>query len=326
MSIGAYQAAAALGAPSLYCDTQEKRFTDGETRLLQPWPDFRGTAAHLSVPLLMAAHGKNFGKWRHEVPTDDLKAYGRKSFAVRRERWDELEGFNKALRPFFYRIKGKVPFAESDLRNLLSEPLPEGASASQSGRELLQAAATAGILHSKGKQFFVNAIPRKGAIERVANLLIGSWVELAVLDMLEGHPRYQNPLWSVEPRAAQDADFGEMDIVCVDQRTASLRYVSCKAVLDKPPLEHLEAVGDRAHRVGGTFAASTLVVFHTFGNQDQTVRRYAERLRIAAAVGAEHITREFAHRPAPATTGTAKLPDSPVPDSFGHKPSSPTPN
>ena len=117
--------------------------------------------------------------------------------------------------------------------------------------------------------------------------------------MLEGHPRYQNALWSVEPRTAHDADFGEMDIVCVDQKTASLRYVSCKAVLDKPPLEHLEAVGDRAHRVGGTFAASTLVVFQTIGDQDKMIRRYAKRLRIDAAVGASQITHEFCHRPAP---------------------------
>ena len=83
MSIGAYQAAATLGAPSLYCDTQEKRFTDGRTGTLQVWPDFHRTAAQLSVPLLMAAHGKNFGEWQHEVPTNELKKYGRKAFAVR---------------------------------------------------------------------------------------------------------------------------------------------------------------------------------------------------------------------------------------------------
>jgi hypothetical protein len=294
MSIGAYQAAAALGAPSLYCDTQEKRFTDGHTGKLDPWPDFRSAAAHLSVPLLMAAHGKNFGDWQHEVPTSELKEYGQKAFNVRRDNWDELDGFNKSLRPFFYRIKGRVPSVEADLRALVSEPLPAGVIATPSGHDLVRAATIAGLLQSTGKnQFIVNAEPRKRDVERVANLLIGSWVELAVLDMMEGHPRYQNPLWSVEPSVAQDADFGEMDIVCVDQRTASLRYISCKAVLDKPPLEHLEAVGDRAHRVGGTFAASTLVVFQTYFEQDQTIRRYAKRLRIDAAVGAAQIVHEF---------------------------------
>jgi hypothetical protein len=304
MSIGAYQAAGALGAPSLYCDTQEKRFTDGHTGKLDPWPDFIGTAAHLSVPLLMAAHGKNFGDWQHEVPTRELKEYGQKAFNVRRDNWDQLDGFNKSLRPFFYRAKGgRVPFDENDLRKLLSEPLPVEATSSDPGRGLLHAATAAGLLHSRANRFFVNAVPRKREVERVANLLIGSWVELAVLDMLQGHSRYQNPLWSVEPRAAHDADFGEMDIVCVDQKTASLRYISCKAVLDKPALEHLEAVGDRAHRVGGTFAASTLVVFQTIADQDKIIRRYAKRLRIDAAVGAPQIIHEFCHGSRAATTG-----------------------
>ncbi|MCA1964956.1 MAG: hypothetical protein LDL31_13505, partial [Prosthecobacter sp.] len=134
----------------------------------------------------------------------------------------------------------------------------------------------------------------------VANLLIGTWLELALLAMLERHPRYQNPLWSVKPKRTDDTDFGEMDLVCVDQHTASLRYLSCKSVLDRPPLEHLEAVGDRAHRVGGSHAASPRVLFRAVdAGQEHTIKRYAKRLRMDAAIGAQRIIEEFHYRPQP---------------------------
>lgn len=302
MSIGAHQAASALGAPSIYCDTQEKRFTDGGTGKLDAWPDFSSTASALTVPLLMAAHGKNFGEWRHDIPTDALKAYGLVAFGQRRTHWEALEGFNKALRSFFYRKNGKIPSSEAELRKLISEPLPNAVSSTQPGRELLEAATNANILLRQGSDHFIIANGVKRDVERVANLLIGTWLELAVLAMLERHPRYQNPLWSVSPRKTHDTDFGEMDLVCVDQRTASLRYLSCKAVLDRPPLEHLEAVGDRAHRVGGSHAASTLVVFHPFDQgQEQIIARYAMRLRMDAAIGADKIVGEF-HHAQPAAT------------------------
>lgn len=298
MSIGAHQAASALSAPSIYCDTQEKRFTDGGTGGLASWPDFVSTASALTVPLLMAAHGKNFGEWRHEIPTDALKAYGLVSFGVRRANEDIAIAFNKALKTFFFRKNGKLPSGQADLTALIREPLPAQCSASEPAAQLLKAAVSAGLLNARGNDYFVSAQPRKREVERVANLLIGTWLELALLAMLERHPRYQNPLWSVEPKRTDDTDFGEMDLVCVDQRTASLRYLSCKSVLDRPPLEHLEAVGDRAHRVGGSHAASTLVLFHPFdAGQEQTIKRYAKRLRIDAAIGAQNIIQEFHFSP-----------------------------
>lgn len=296
MSIGAHQAASALGAPSIYCDTQEQRFTDGSTGKLDSWPDFAATSSALTVPLLMAAHGKNFGEWRHDIPTDTLKAYGLVAFGLRRKHWGALDGFNKALRLFFYRRNGKLPSAEEELRKLIGEALPASVSATEPGQQLLDAAASANILAKKDSNYFIVARSAKWDVERVANLLIGTWLELAVLAMLERHPRYQNPLWSVAPKKTHDTDFGEMDLVCVDQRTASLRYLSCKAVLDRPPLEHLEAVGDRAHRVGGSHAASTLVLFHAFDQgQEQTIARYAKRLRMDAAIGPDKIVSEFNH-------------------------------
>jgi hypothetical protein len=248
----------------------------------------------------MAAHGKNFGEWRHETPTDALKNYGLVSFGVRRSNSDFAIAFNKALKAFFFRKNGKLPSAQADLTALLSEPLPANCVASEPAAQLLKAAAKADLLKIDGNNYFISAQPNKREVERVANLLIGTWLELALLAMLERHPRYQNPLWSVKPKRTDDTDFGEMDLVCVDQHTASLRYLSCKSVLDRPPLEHLEAVGDRAHRVGGSHAASTLVLFHAFdAGQEHTIKRYAKRLRMDAAIGAQRIIEEFHYRPQP---------------------------
>lgn len=294
MSLGSHQAATALSAPSFYCDTQEKCFTDGQTKAGQQWPDFATTAKDLTVPLLMAAHGKDFDQWKHEQASSELKAYGLTAFGLRRQHANEMKEFTDALKPFFFSKKGKVPSAQDELTQMLSEPLPAACAQSAPCTQLLQAAGAANLVAQNGSDWFVNSEPRKQDVERVANLLLGTWLELAVIAMLERHPRYQNALWSVEPRQTQAADFGEMDIVCVDQKLASLRYLSCKTVITGQALEHLEAVGDRAHRVGGSHAASTLVLFHAFDQaQTQAIRNYAQRLRISATIGPEDIVKEF---------------------------------
>jgi len=264
------------------------------------------------VPLLMAAHGKNPRGWRHDTPTAALKAFGLTAFEVRHTRWKELADFNRALRAHFYRNRGKVP---DNVNGIIGDSLPSSCSASEPGVRLLESAVTAGLLRKRDSDFLVIARPghpgasarerakhKRREVERVANLLIGSWLEVALLAMLENHPRYQNPLWSVEPKRRDDTDFGEMDLVCVDQRTASLRYLSCKAVLDDP-LEHLEAVGDRAHRVGGSHAAGTLVLFHPKdAEQELKINGYAKRLRIDAAIGAPQIMKEFSVPSPPANS------------------------
>jgi hypothetical protein len=302
MSIGAHQAAAAMAVPSLYCDTQEKTFVDGESyNAALKLPSFLETAAKLSVPLLMAAHGKKFQDWKSEKPTEELLSYGRTSFEVRRDHWNECGSFFDALKPFFFRFKGGIPRSQAELKNLAASALPVPPSVNPALKRFLDAAIASGLCRAVGKSYFLACGPEREALERTANLLIGTWLELAILDMLDGHPHLQKALWSVAPKKTKDADFGEMDIVCVDQRRASLRYISCKAFLGGQTLEHLEAVGDRSHRIGGTFAASSLAVFTTFQDQDKIIRNYAKRLRIDPAVGPAQISHEFgAHRNKPA--------------------------
>lgn len=294
MSIGAHQAAAAMAVPSVYCDTQEKTFVGGETAAdHEKLPPFHDTAAKLSVPLLMAAHGKEFAEWKSEKPSQELLDYGRVSFEVRRDHWAECGDFFDKLKPFFFRSGGKLPRSRAELATLVDAALPVPSRIPSSLRKVLHAAVSSGLCREERGKYFLGCAPDRPKVERLTNLWVGTWLELAILDMLTGHPHLKKALWSISPRKAIDADFGEMDIVCVDQRRASLRYISCKAYLGGQTLEHLEAVGDRSHRIGGTFAASSLAVFTTFEDQDRIIRNYAKRLRIDPAVGPAQITHEF---------------------------------
>ena len=294
MSIGAHRAAAALQIPSLYCDTQEKRFVDGATfKTSITYPSFEDTAESLSVPLLMAAHGKRFADWQADIPSPELLEYGRICYKSRCDHWDECGQFFDSLKTFFFREKGGVPKKGQQLAAILADALPVPARLPQSLRAVIDSALTAEIICRRNDFYYVNAQTNYLEVSNVANLLIGTWLELAILDMLATHPHLKKPLWSVRPGNGVQADFGEMDIVCVDQRSASLRYISCKSFMSGQVLEHLEAVGDRAHRMGGSFAGATLAVFTSFGAQGDVIRNYAKRLRIHPAVGPTQITHEF---------------------------------
>lgn len=293
MSIGAHQAAVAMNVPALYCDTQEKRFVDAESGSpLMAIPTFEETADLLSVPLLMAAHGKPFADWSSEEITSGLLDFGRANFEVRRDHWDSCAPFFDGVRNWFFCERGKFPKNTDTLKRLVSTPLP---ATDVSGKlsPVLRTATTAGLIVAKGDKYYLNCKANQREVARIGNLLIGTWLELAILDLLKGHPYLRFPLWSVAPRDTRVTDFGEMDIVCVDLRLAGLHYISCKSTLSGQALEHLEAVGDRAHRVGGTFAGATLAVFSSLPDQASAIERYAKRLRITSAVGANSILTTF---------------------------------
>lgn len=296
MSIGAHQAATAMNVPALYCDTQGKRFVDAETGSpLAKLPTFEDTAEQLSVPLLMAAHGKPFAGWSSERWTGDLLDFGRANFEVRRDHWKDCAPFFDGVRSWFFCERGRLPRSSGALKALIQSPLPS-TEVSPALRPVLETAEAAGLIVAKKDRWYLNCRPEQGSVERIGNLMIGTWLELAILDLLDGHPYLRYPLWSVAPKNTRNTDFGEMDIVCVDLRRAALHYISCKSTLAGQALEHLEAVGDRAHRVGGTFAGATLAVFNSHPDQASAIERYAKRLRIESAVGHEEIAASFGKR------------------------------
>ncbi len=293
MSIGAFQAAAALGRPSLYCDNAEQRFSDGRTGREGRLPDYRSIAAKLSARLLMAVEGRNLSDWRNEPATDPLRAFGLKAFELRNQHWTVLEGLNKTLRSFFYTHGDKLPTHPDELRDLVVKALPPQATTSEPARALLSAAATAGLVRGDPHSYKLNVQTTRRSIERVLSLINHAWLELAVMDCLLRNPRYQDPAWSVEPVKNETSDYSDTDLVCVDKVTASLRVISCKAVMTRPPQEHLDNVKERAMRMGGPHAAATLVVFKPAHGQENAIRSYARRLGVDVALEADEIVKMF---------------------------------
>ena len=288
MSIGAFQAAAALGRPSLFCDTEAQRFSDGRTGGQGRWPEYPSIASSLSARLLVAAQGRNPDDWRSEPATDPLRAFGLKAFELRNQHWNVLETLNKTLRPHFYTNGDRLPHGAEELK-----PLPPQATSSEPARHFLAAAASAGLLRSDGQSYKLNAQPTKRALERVLSLLNSGWLELAVMDCLVRNPRYKEPSWSVELARNENSDYSDTDLVCVDQNTASLRVISCKATTARPPQELLDGVKERAMRMGGPDAAATLVVFKPAQGQENAIRSYARRLGVDVALEADEIVKMF---------------------------------
>lgn len=294
MSIGAFQAAAALGRPSLYCDTEARRFSDGRTGGQGRWPEYQALANTLSARLLMAVEGKNPDDWRSETATDPLRAFGLKAFELRNQQWNVLENLNKALQPHFYNHNGKLPHGAEELKELTLKPLPPAATSSEPARQFLAAAASAGLLRGDVQSYKLNAQPTKRSIDRALSLLFSNWLELAVMDCLIRNPRFKEPAWSVElAKNESSSDYSDTDLVCVDQDTASLRVISCKATTLRPPQELLDAVKARAMRMGGPDAVATLVIFKPAPGQENAIRSYARRLGVDVALEADEIVKMF---------------------------------
>ena len=293
MSIGAFQAAAALGRPSLYCDVEARRFSDGRTGGQGRWPEYQALAASLSARLLMAVEGRNPDDWRSETATDPLRAFGLKAFELRNQQWNVLENLNKTLAPHFYSHNGRLPHGAEELKELTLKPLPPAATSSEPARQLLAAAATAGLLRGDVHGYKLNAQPTKRSIDRTLSLLNSSWLELAVMDCLVRNPRFKEPAWSVEPAKNENSDYSDTDLVCVDQNTASLRVISCKVTTLRPPQELLDGVKERAMRMGGPGAVATLVIFKPAQGQENAIRSYARRLGVDVALEADEIVKMF---------------------------------
>lgn len=85
MSIGAYRVAQHRRIPSLYTDTQNSQaFVAGETGdLSAAVRTLSETAGELSVPVLMAAHGRGPERWTSQRPSDLLRQFGSRAAEIR---------------------------------------------------------------------------------------------------------------------------------------------------------------------------------------------------------------------------------------------------
>ncbi len=289
MSLGAYQAASALGRPSMFCDVEEERFVNGRTGPLPAPPDYEMMASQFSIGLMMAIHGRRREDWRVETPTDALRDFGLKAYELRNQQWGPLEAFNKALRAALFGQTDKLPESTEELSALIARPLTGAIANSDPARQYLAAATAAGLLKSQGADAWkLTAAAKREEIDRVYRLMTTGWLELAVLDRILRLPSYKEVLWN--PTSAERLEGG---IFCIDSKGMTLRYFECLPNLYRSPQDHLEAVAQRARRLGGGGAEATLVLLKAAHGQDTTLRHAARRLGVEIVLGPEEIVTRF---------------------------------
>jgi hypothetical protein len=301
MSIGAFLGASEFDdSPLLYCDTQSKQFRSlGKKSLPSELPAFDKTTSRLTVPIVMAAHGKSPGSWRYDDPADKEIDFGAEAFSIRNanfETFAQME-WSRHLRAFF-RPDGKhIPnkrgklevMAQANILDAFPDEVPPCA------LRFLKAASEAGLLKSMDDDgFCLSSLPDTGKpqshVEKIANILDGSWIELFVLHIIRAAAFCADPHWSVEPlknpKFEEARDFGETDIVFLKWPRGNLHVLSCKTTLTKP-LEHIESLHERSQNLGGRFARAMLYVLHVRDDQRGEIMRWGRLLNVKILIGDE---------------------------------------
>lgn len=304
MSLGAYLGASEFhDVAILYCDTRSKTFVHVSGRPLPSWtPTFNEVVRSLTLRIVMAAHGNAPESWRFDTASDSLLEFGNHSWELRTRHADDFQAcrFGDCVRNFYRSDRGKIPSSadrlkaliEADLTSSIAGELPEPVTG------FLSAAALAGLLVSLDGGGFRFADGPAGKdklrnhVERIANILDGSWLELAVLDFVNRSPHHLDPHWSVEPLGVNSTAYGETDLMAVNAGRAALEIISCKTSL-KQPLEHLEGLRTRANNLGGSHAIATLAILHAGTSSEQErLRRWGKLLSVTILIG-EEIPRYF---------------------------------
>jgi hypothetical protein len=295
MSMGAYQAAVALGRASIYTDLEGHRFVNGRTGPLSHPPEFKKLVDQLGLQVLLMTMGRNFGEWRHEVAGDALKAFALRSYELRAQHWSALEAFAKALRMHFFGALDRLPGTEAELNALLAKPLPPTCLSSEPARTLLAAAVTAGLAkaHTQDSIRLACKATRR-SIEQHINWLTNDWLELAVLDRVQRLPHIKQVHWGLSAVQSGEGDAPGYGILCLDSQVGSIRYIECCATLTGAPQDHLERTLARAQQLAGNAVHAMLVVFRT--GQDQVLKQNGRRLGVEVVVGPEEIVKVFTQR------------------------------
>jgi hypothetical protein len=182
MSLGAYQAALALGRPSMFCDVEEECFVNGRTGPLPAPPDYPQLASQFSIGLLMAVQGRRLEDWKSEKPTETTLAFALKAYEIRNQQWGPLEAFNKAIRGHFYGQGDRLPESAEELTALMAKPLPAATCNSEPARQYLSAAATAGLVKTQGPETWrLSVTSRRQDVDQAIPLMTRATVVKTVL-------------------------------------------------------------------------------------------------------------------------------------------------
>lgn len=302
MSLGAYLGASGFEKASvLYCDTVGKAFVQvGRQPLPQEIKPFDEVIHSLNLRVVMAAHGNAPDSWRFDSASDRLLRFGRSAWLLRTLHADAFQAcrFGDSIRGFYRSERGRIPSSSDKLTALMKADVTACIAGALPGEvaEYLLAAEEAGLLARLDDGGFCLAWPPDGEtgkdtirrhVERVANILDGSWLELAVLDFIQRSPAHLDAHWSVEPRGADSTAYGETDLIAVNAQRAALEIISCKTLL-KQPLEHLEGLRTRASNLGGSHAIASLAILHGgSAAEEQRLRRWGRLLNVGILIGSE---------------------------------------
>lgn len=300
MSLGAFLGADLSGTPMLYCDSEQQRFISPRKAMLPTLPSYADITRRLNLKIVMAAHGVSPDQWRFDHAGKAQLAFGQKAFELRFGAHEAFEAcqFSTRIREFFREGKGRVPSSSTRLRPLLERDLTQSISdpIPPEVHSFFRAASEGGYLESlPDGGWKLAAAPSNDSktlrshVERIANLLDGSWLELAVLNQVLRSSSFSSACWSVEPSKAKHDDsagFGETDIVALSQPDGHLQLISCKTALSQP-LEHLEAMRERSQHLGGRFARATLALLFPKPGQADKLRRWGHLLSVRVLFGEE---------------------------------------
>jgi hypothetical protein len=291
MSVGAYRAARTLDARCLYCDTAGRRFlwdARGPAPLCRTWP---AIAEDLSVGLLVLAHNPTWKGCSTARPTEALIRFAIASWELKAETSPALSAYETLLQNHL-QPRGRVPGSRGKLETLLAAPLPKAHDAAIV--RWLDRCVELGLLRRTDAGRFPavkdgSAESLRSQLEELAGLLGGRWLEIFVWSLLEQRDDLADLRWSIQPEGETLA-WGETDLVCVDRRRLSLQVISCKQSLRRAnPLEHMEALVQRARSLGGSHALPCLVILRASPPEAERIRRWARYLGIWPVIGKDEI-------------------------------------
>lgn len=289
MSIGAFRVAEHLRIPSLYTDSLNRHeFVDAHTGA---WPvpldSMQSLTSGLSVPVVMAAHGKVF---KAADLNEKLLGFGATAWSLRLTDHATIAVWTKSIRDSLPRdSNNRISSNPQNLRAFVQNKLPPRHS--EAAEAYLEAAAEAGLITVDISGCArPNVEAKKSSVENFSNLLDGGWLELAVLNFARAGSRFQDMRWSVEPPAnTPPSDFGETDLIAVETSKLGLAIFSCKSSLEHvPQLEHLAAWRDRARALGGSHAHAHLCLFQAKSpDQANTLKTRGEAMNVKVLMGEE---------------------------------------
>ncbi len=287
MSIGAFAATLGVKCPSLYVDTEHRRFVDGgqvqaHPVMVNPWELLPKAESRLSVDVICAAHGiEDVSAGRDPTPYLELAEH------LRRTPGEEVicHAVTKQL------MKTSIKPAEA--LSLIDRPLEQLPDRSA------QLACAAGLIEKRGSGWHLPSSSR-AALQRFADgerwkditefyealsplqesqsMLAGGWWEVCVWEAARQSGRFRDLRWSVQvgvPGAAV-----EEDILAVDG--FNLAVMSCKRGGEGGRLKRaLEEFETAARHVGGAFASKFFCVAQPIVRRHfAVVQKEAEQARI----------------------------------------------